>query len=128
MDDPREAAETQIKMARERTDLAIERNRLANERTFLAWLRTGLASVGGGIAVIRLLTFNNVVHQRTSQLVGSLLVLLGVAIFLFSYADYRNSFKRLKITSISNRYIGVMLIISLMLSVLSILLLYIVFN
>lgn len=78
------------KLARERTVLAHERSRLANERTFLSWIRTGLASVGGGLAIIRLLSFQSSTHQIISQVVGCVLVILGVAMFTLSFLDYKN--------------------------------------
>lgn len=84
-------------LARKRTLLATERNRLANERTFLAWTRTGLASVGGGLAIIRFLTFQHLMHQVMSQVIGGVLVLLGIAIFALSFFDYRNSYRKLRV-------------------------------
>ena len=86
-------------LARERTVLATERNRLANERTFLAWTRTGLGSVGGGLAIIRFLVFQNFIHQVMSQMLGGVLVLLGLIIFVLSFFDYKNSCKALKVQS-----------------------------
>lgn len=89
-----ELAETRTSLAQERTDLAKDRNRLASERTYLAWLRTGLASVGGGIAVMRFLTFRTVEHQLTAQLMGVLLVLVGICMFILSSVDYLKCFSR----------------------------------
>lgn len=86
-----------IGLAKERTRLANERNRLANERTFLSWTRTGLAVLGGGVAVVRLLTFETFVHQGVAQLCGFVLILLGIVMFAFSAVDYIQSFKELKV-------------------------------
>ena len=106
-------------LARERTALANERNRLANERTFLAWIRTGLASVGGGLAVIRFLEFRNINHQILSQITGSMLVILGIAIFGLSFFDYRKSFKKLKIEKKNEVSLWTTTIISLVLIIIS---------
>lgn len=98
-----EDTDAQIKMAKERTLLSIERNRLANEQTFLSWIRTGLAGVGGGIAVIRLLTFQHEAHQIMAESVGMLLVFWGMSIFILAMIDYRRSYRILKT---KNGYIG----------------------
>jgi putative membrane protein len=50
----------------------------ANERTFLAWIRTALALVAGGLAVVQLLPDLSPAWGR--QVLGSLLVLLGMAV------------------------------------------------
>ena len=87
----------------ERILLAKKQTLLANERTFLSWTRTGLACVGGGLAIIRFLTFQNSSHQLLAQLMGSVLVLLGVSIFTLSLFDYMDSYKKLQI---KNGYAG----------------------
>ena len=86
-----------VLLAKERTALAGERNRLSNQRTFLAWTRTGLASVGGGVAIVRLLTFANPSHQMAAQIIGAVLIILGIVIFFLSLMDYRDTYKRLKV-------------------------------
>lgn len=77
-----------------RTDLAKERSRLANVRTLLAWTRTGLAFVGGGIAVMRLLIFEKPEHLVVSKLSGSMLIILGIIIFITSQIDYQKNYNR----------------------------------
>lgn len=114
-------------LARERTALANERNKLANERTFLAWIRTGLAAVGGGLAIIRFLTFQNSSHQILSEITGSILVILGIAIFGLSFFDYRSSYKKLKVEKCYAGSIWATTIISVVLIVVSIILLFIAF-
>jgi putative membrane protein len=118
----------QIILAHERTDLASERNRLASIRTFLAWTRTGLASVGGGLAVIRFLLFSNTTHEIVAQIVGCILVFLGILIFLFSFLDYRKNMITFKL---KDRYAGSIafgLIITIILVSISIALLFIASN
>jgi putative membrane protein len=92
-----EDTDERIILAKERTRLAGERNKLANERTYLAWTRTGLASVGGGFAIIRFLSFVNYSHQVLAEAIGCVLVALGIAIFILSYLDYRDSYVKLKV-------------------------------
>jgi putative membrane protein len=115
-------------LARERTHLARERNRLANERTFLAWIRTGLASVGGGLAIIRFLTFQHLSHQITAQIVGSILVGLGIAIFFLSLFDYKRTCESLKLESGCASSVRVMSVISFILIGISFALLIIAFR
>lgn len=115
-------------LARERTVLANERNRLANERTYLAWIRTGLASVGGGLAIIRFLAFKNINHEILSQITGSILVILGIAIFALSFFDYRKSFKKLKIEKYHAVSLWTTTIISFTLIIISFILLFIAFK
>lgn len=91
--EPNEDIVERVLLAKERTSLANERNKLANERTFLAWLRTGLASVGGGVAIIRLLPFQNSKNQFIAEILGSILVILGITIFFMSFLDYRTNFR-----------------------------------
>ncbi len=112
-------------LARERTLLANERNRLANERTFLAWLRTGLASVGGGLAVIRLLTFQNITDQAASQIVGCVLVILGVSMFTLAFFDYKKNYQKLTILSKNAITLWTVGIISVVLIIISLILLVI---
>lgn len=76
-------------LAQKRTDLAKERNSLANERTFLAWLRTGLGGMGGGVAIIRLLTFSDPTHKIIANYVGYFFIFWGILIFLLALLDYK---------------------------------------
>lgn len=92
-------SEDQVTMAHERTVLAGERTVLANERTFSAWIRTGLANVGGGVAIIRLLIFHNPTHLFLAQVIGCVLILLGIAIFLMAYLDYKKGHEKLQMHS-----------------------------
>jgi putative membrane protein len=58
----------------------------ANERTFLAWIRTALALIAGGLAVVQLLPDLSPAWGR--QVLGSLLVLLGMAVAATSIARW----------------------------------------
>jgi putative membrane protein len=78
-----------------RTDLAKERNRLAAERTFSAWLRTGLAGVGGGVAIMKFLSFTHETHEILAHIIGQMLVLWGILIFIFALTGYYVTCKRL---------------------------------
>jgi putative membrane protein len=82
-------------LEQERNMLAQERTLLASERTFLAWLRTGLTSIGIGIAIARLLLFQNLEKAHLAQLVGQLLIVWGLVIFGFALVSYRRTCKKL---------------------------------
>lgn len=91
------AKDEQVYLARQRTTLSRERSQLSNERTFLSWIRTGLASVGGGVALVRLLTFQTPIHEGVAYVVGVALVILGIAIFILSLFDYSKSSAKLNV-------------------------------
>lgn len=115
-------------LARERTALANERNRLSIERTFLSWTRTGLGVVGGGIAILRLLFLSVSHHQMLARLAGITLGVLGIAIFILAFLEYRNSCKKLHL---QHPYAGSVWFISVFtvtLCILSIILLFIAYQ
>lgn len=87
-----------------RDRLAQVRTLLAAERTFSAWIRTGLAGVGGGLIIIRLIPFRNVVHQRAAQTIGQLLIIWGAAIFVFALWDYRHTYRTLSLKEVSRPF------------------------
>lgn len=118
----------QTMLAKKRTLMSTERSRLSLERTFLSWIRTGLAGVGGGIAIMRLLTFQHETHWMIAQFVGITLVFWGMSLFVLSYLDYRRS--TVLLTG-EQRFAGSIWTTSILvgtLIVLSILLLLIIFN
>ncbi|MGE5682796.1 MAG: DUF202 domain-containing protein [Bacillota bacterium] len=80
--------ETQENLARIRTILAIE-------RTFAAWIRTGLAGIGGGLAMVKLVTFKTETHQVFSRVIGILLIIWGITIIISGLINYKNSLKTL---------------------------------
>ncbi len=75
-------------LAEERTELAGERTRLAAERTFNSWIRTGLAGVGGGLAIMHLLFFENPYHRMLARWMGQFLILWGGLLFLYALYGY----------------------------------------
>lgn len=106
----------------ERNLLAHERTRLASERTLLSWIRTGLAGVGIGVAVARFLVFQNPESRLLAKGIGQLLIIWGIAIFLFALFSYRHSYYQLGIReSYKSSLIGVILIISMLVILCSIL-------
>lgn len=123
-----ENSNEQVILARERTALAQERNRFANERTYLAWLRTGLACVGGGVAVIRLLTFETPSHVFISEFIGSVLVILGILIFTVSFWNYYKYYEKNNILKSVRGSLGLNALITTVLIIVSLLLLAIAFH
>jgi putative membrane protein len=82
----------QLLQSRERTHLANERNRLAAERTFLAWIRTGLTGLACGLGITQFLTFHSPSHQLLSKVIGTIFVILGIAMFILAFIDFKKSF------------------------------------
>ncbi len=76
--------------------LAEERTLLAAERTFSAWLRTALAAMGGGLAILRLISFKSELHRTIGHILGETLILWGCAIILFSALDFKDTRNKLR--------------------------------
>lgn len=90
-------SETQLRddLALQRTILAGERNQMAAERTFSAWIRTGLGGLAGGFALIRLITFKDPDNAYMAHIAGIVLLIWGIAIFIFAFVGYHKHVKKL---------------------------------
>ncbi len=84
-----------LALAKERTVLAVERNRLAAERTLTAWIRAGLGGVGGGLALIRFLTFSTPQKSMIAYASGLALILWGIGAMLYALLSYFHVLKYL---------------------------------
>lgn len=67
--------------------LAYDRTHLANERTFAAWLRTGLGTAALGFAAAHFVPQTGI-ESRRAIVIGSLFVLVGIAMIVFGARRY----------------------------------------
>lgn len=113
-----EDEDVRVFLAKERNFLASERTRFAAERTISAWIRTSLASVGGGFAIIRLLSFEHAAHRILAHAVGEILILWGMIILILSLVDYRQTAKKLvySINKTNELWISITILVFVMLS------------
>ncbi len=106
-------------------ELADERTLLAAERTFSAWIRTGLAGIGGGLAVVRLITFRSTAHQLAAHIIGALLILWGASIFVFAFLGYRRTWQTLESKGIVTHSAWILILVTAVLVVVGMLILWI---
>ncbi|MGA9652193.1 YidH family protein [Pedobacter sp.] len=105
---------------------------LANERTYLAWIRTGIGIMAFGFVVVKFSLFVKqigVVLQTKpasashgySNVIGIILVALGMLAILFAFLQYRRTEKQLKTgsyvptTLLTTLLTGVLFLISILL-------------
>ena len=74
----------------ENNQIASARDHLANERTFLSWIRTSISIMALGLAVVKFSVFENY-----SNIVGIILVSLGMLTAILPFIGYKNSEKQL---------------------------------
>lgn len=73
-----------------RDQMAVQRTIFANERTLMAYLRTAIALVAGGFAAIKLS------EHTYMELMGLILMMLGVFLAIYSFARYLRKQKLIK--------------------------------
>lgn len=83
------------------------REHLANERTLLAWIRTSIGIMAFGFVVVKFSLFikqislligkNSTLPPQSgySTVIGTLLVVVGAVLLLFSYLKYKKTEKQL---------------------------------
>jgi putative membrane protein len=75
------------------------RENLANERTFLAWMRTSIALMGFGFVIVKFSLFikqlalmlgpDDLPDQQYSQVVGTIMIAIGILITLLAYIHFK---------------------------------------
>jgi putative membrane protein len=105
---------------------------LANERTYLAWVRTGIGIMAFGFVVVKFSLFVKqiavVLQTKTvtpshgySNIIGIILVALGILAILFAFLQYRKTEKQLKTgsyvptTLLTTLLTGILFLISILL-------------
>lgn len=84
-------ASQRTKLANKRNILALKRNLQAAERTYSAWVRTGFSIVSAGVAFAGWLRETDAV--MVSNVVGSLLVLVGILSFIYAWYGYYDTYR-----------------------------------
>ena len=105
--------------------LAEERTLLAAERTYSAWVRTGLSAIAGGLAIVKLVSFQSTAHQFIARLVGPILVLWGAGIFAFAFLSFRRISRSLEykgVASLSPLSLGLITLVLILIAALILLL------
>lgn len=80
-------------LAELRTEYARERNQLATERTFSSWIRTGLTGVGGGLALIKFISFKTPLKVTLGHLTGGILLFWGLLVIVFALRSFHRNMK-----------------------------------
>ncbi len=94
------------------TVLAEERTLLAAERTFSAWLRTALAAMGGGLAILRLISFKSELHRIIAHIIGETLIFWGCVLIVLSSLDYKKTSDKIVIAkNYKSSQIGFLIIV-----------------
>ena len=80
-------AEERTELAEDRTEWADQRTHLAQQRTFAGWMRTGFTSLAVGFGTVEFLREIQPAWLITG--IGLILILLGGAIPVLAYINYR---------------------------------------
>ncbi len=112
-------------MTEQKEKNTIERSRehFANERTFLAWIRTSIALMGFGFIIVKFAVFlrqisvmletKQVSSNGYGDVVGVIMVALGVIIAVFAFFQYKKNERQIS----SNVYYSASLLSLLLLLV-----------
>lgn len=114
-----------IPVKNEQNLLAAERTLLAAERTFSAWIRTGLAAMGGGFAVIKLISFEHETHRFLANLVGEILIIGAFLLFIYAFRSYQASCRKFETATGNQVSIAPVLSMTLAVMICSLILFYI---
>lgn len=98
-------ASERTSLANKRNVLALKRNLQAAERTYSAWVRTGFSIVSAGVAFAGWLRETDAV--MFSNIVGSLLILVGVMSFMYAWYGYYDTYKWLNLMATTEQEEGI---------------------
>lgn len=86
---------------KEKNTIERSREHFANERTFLAWIRTSVALMGFGFVIVKFAVFlrqisvmletKQVASNGYGDVVGVIMVALGVIIAVFAFFQYKKN-------------------------------------
>lgn len=84
-------ASERTSLANKRNLFALKRSLQASERTYSAWVRTGFSIVSAGVAFSGWLSQTDAVIF--SNVIGSLLVIVGLLTFVYAWYNYYKTYK-----------------------------------
>lgn len=92
-------------LADKRNVLALKRNAQSGERTYSAWVRTGFSIVSAGVAFSGWLSKSDA--HILSNIIGSILVTVGLVSFLYAWYGYYKTYNWLKLIATEEQKEGI---------------------